>query len=148
MLDKIDQLAALLAEDEPERLEELKGFWQDWFNHRIKGDKHTIIHEKDGRVVGVVRLWKTPHLDIGYLVEGLEVSSAYRRQGIGKQMLLEAIDYMKTIGEDYLYSGTYEKNYPSINTHLSAGFDYDDREKRNSHGTLQTYTVCFKIKLR
>lgn len=147
MIEKINGISALLAEGEPERLEDFKKWLTKWFKDEIPGKKHTITKVIEGRTVGVARLWYTPHLNIGYLVEGLEVSKDYRRQGIAKEILLEAMAYLKGIGETHLYSSTHENNLASINTHLSVGFEYDTREPLNSFGDLRPWQKVFIKKL-
>lgn len=147
MKDKIQQLSILLAEEEPERLEDFNRFWKDWFNGVIPGEKHTLIAEKEGKIVGVARLWKTPHLSLGYLVEGLQVARDYRKQGVGKKLLKDAENYLREKGEQYIYSGTYEDNTASIKTHLSAGFVLDSREPLNSFGHYHATLKCFKKRL-
>ena len=49
--DKIKQLAELIAENEPQRLEDHITFWERWFNDGIKGSKATIINEIEGKIV-------------------------------------------------------------------------------------------------
>jgi RimJ/RimL family protein N-acetyltransferase len=132
--DKIKQLAELIAENEPQRLEDHITFWERWFNDEIKGSKATIINEIEGKIVGVVRLWNTPYLNKGYLIEGLYVSEKHRKKGIARDMLQEAINYLKDAKEHYLYSLINRKNISSIKTHLALGFELKERDTLNSFG--------------
>lgn len=148
MLERIDDLARLLAEDDKDRLEDFKVFWSDWFNHVIEGKKHTIIKEVNDEIVGVIRLWYTPHLDIGYLIEGLYVSVNHRKKGYASEMIKESIDYLVNIGESYIYSGCHEQNHASMRTHESMGFDLTEKNARNSYGNHIKGLNAYSKKIR
>lgn len=144
----IESLALCLAASEPERLDDFRLFWRQWFRDEIPGAKITVaaLDSQDGRngtvasavqtaapAPGVCRLWQTPYLGGKWFVEGLEVIPALRRRGLGRLMLSFCVRCSMSLGTSELYAHIHDSNTPSRNLFESMGFSVV------SHGYVSTY---------
>ncbi|WP_066506731.1 GNAT family N-acetyltransferase [Abyssisolibacter fermentans] len=124
----IEKLAQLLADSQPDRIDDFRKFWHDWFETKIPGDKITVfILKKEDRdektsAVGVVRFWQTPYCNNIWLVEGLEVRKNERRLGIGGDLVQTGIKVLKNIGVKNIFVHINKNNIPSIKFHENLGF--------------------------
>lgn len=86
---------------------------------------HCLVAEVEGKVTGYVALAKK---DFDYRkskyveVENIGVSSEYRSQGIGQQLVAAAADWARTQGAQRLYVSAFWENKAGIKFYKQNGF--------------------------
>ena len=128
---RMDKLKNELLADHPEALPTLKKLfeseWKSYYGAEGPGDAETNIKNSanrtelpiegvaivDGNIYGTAALKMesvTTYSDYFPWFAGLLVAPAYRRQGIGKQLIIEIEKLAKTLGYKEIYVGTGEKS--------------------------------------
>lgn len=101
-LDRIrlrpDEIAGLLACDGDEtRYSEFRDWAAAWFGR--EGRPEIGLCARGGTIlIGMVRLWRSPHVGDRWFVEGLMVAPAWRRRGVAAQLLQQAFPLMDSFG--------------------------------------------------
>lgn len=121
-LSDIDKLVSIMASeysgDEARARRHLLNVWQDpdqrcYFT--TFGSKSLGCHEP----VGMVRVEETPE-ELG--IYGFVVRPDYRRQGYGRQMLVEVINTVRETSQKELMLEVDTDNTPALRLYLSTGF--------------------------
>lgn len=91
-----------------------------WFKSRNQ-DWRTFIIEHDGRDVGVVTIGQLDHWspEIGYYVGEVSLWG----QGVGRDAVREALEYLKSQGKDYCHTTVLTRNQRSLRLLTSLGFE-------------------------
>ncbi|MCK8060272.1 MULTISPECIES: GNAT family N-acetyltransferase [unclassified Fusibacter] len=129
-------IATLLADDEPDRFDELLEYTEKWVSGEVKGDKLTVLHVEKGSVVGIVRFWCTPHVNDKWYLEGLQVHEAKRNSGIATKISELGMEALKKEGIKEIFVNISDKNLSSIRVHEKCGFTRLAQTAVNSFGTL------------
>ena len=151
---RIRDLTRVLSYDEPAHEDSARTFWLGWFSEKIEGEKRTVVAEKHdattniSEIVGVVRLWRTPYVNHKWLIEGLEVISTRRRQGIGKSLLEKAIELLSAEGVDKVSVNISRNNTASVNLHISLGFEKSSTGSLNSYGNYRQNVDQYSLVLQ
>ena len=92
-----------------------------------------LAQDPDGRIIGFLEAGLRSHAEgcdasqpVGYL-EGWYVDPAYRRQGVGAQLLAEAEAWARTQGSREMASDTWPENLISQRVHQALGFEETGR---------------------
>ena len=112
-----EQYPALSERQQILRVEEK--FYQylvDFF--QISGALYCILTE-NSHYVSALRL--EPDLD-GVLLEALETRPDMRRHGYARELIQLVLQHLKEHGSPNVYSHVSKRNVPSLQTHLSCGF--------------------------
>jgi GNAT superfamily N-acetyltransferase len=100
---RAEDLEAIIALDARVTGEAKPGFWRHKLGSAPSAEERPLIRlaELNGRIIGVlvgeVRSWEF-HLPPTGWITVLMVDPAYRRQGIGRRLLAEALDYFRERG--------------------------------------------------
>ena len=93
-----------------------------------------------GKPIGLVML-KTLEKNVGY-VYYIAVARAYRRKGIAKLLLEDAIRFFKASGAEEVFASVEEDNKPSEALFASGGFTQTSFGKvSKKHGSLHTVNM-------
>lgn len=127
-------LATLLADGVEADFADFKQFWIDWFNGKFGSQIYTQVYYQNNIPAGVVRLWNRDDI---WLIEGLYVPTAFRRQGIAEKLLAQAIQVAKENKFDKLFSNIKNTNTASINLHTKLGFTLLEKGTKDSFGNYE-----------
>lgn len=148
--ETVSQLATLLAEEEPDRINDFTMFWKDWFQDKQKGNRFTIIAKEaaGNKIIGVARFWQSPYCDNKWLIEGLQVLSCRRGEGVGKSLVKNGIKLLKEKDVEYLYVHILRGNVASESLHKSVGFTKIAKGINNSLGFFRQNIdeYCLRLK--
>lgn len=93
-------------------------------------DAAVFVAEDDGRVVARLSLSRDPHPASRHVADlGLMVAESYRRQGIGRLLLEQALDWARTSGIRKLELHVFPWNAPAIGLYESFGFTREGYRK-------------------
>ena len=110
---------------------------------RTKGTLYAIWGEENG-YVSALRL--EPYRD-GLLLEALETRPDCRRQGFARKLINEVLHWLQEQGNCTVYSHIHKRNYASLQTHLSCGFERVSEQAVYIDGSVtdRSCTMCFRI---
>ena len=93
----------------------------------------TVIVAVDGDdVVGRLSLSRDPHPASQHVADlGLMVAESHRRQGIGKQLLEEAITWSRSVGVQKLELHVFPWNEPALRLYESFGFEREGYRRQH-----------------
>ena len=91
----------------------------NWLNQE---DYNLYVARTDKKIIGVLRAYQEPDLQRHACLLTIAVSTAYRKQGIGKSLIIYGVADLKNKGILVARALIFSDNKPSINTFLSAGF--------------------------
>ena len=95
-------------------------------------DAAVIVAEDDGRLVGRLSLSRDPHPASRHVADlGLMVDAAYRRRGIGRTLLEEAVVWARSAGIRKLELHVFPWNEPALRLYESFGFEREGYRKRH-----------------
>jgi RimJ/RimL family protein N-acetyltransferase len=95
-------------------------------------DAAVFVAEVDGRIVARLSLSRDPHPASRHVADlGLMVAEQYRRQGIGKRLLDEAVAWAQASGIVKLELHVFPWNEPAIALYESFGFEREGYRKRH-----------------
>ncbi len=95
-------------------------------------DAAVFVAEDDGRLVGRLSLSRDPHPASRHVADlGLMVDAAYRRRGIGRTLLEEAVVWARTAGIRKLELHVFPWNEPALRLYESFGFEREGYRKRH-----------------
>jgi L-phenylalanine/L-methionine N-acetyltransferase len=87
-------------------------------------DAAVFVAEVDGRVVGRLSLARDPHPASGHVADlGLMVAEAYRRQGIGRRLLEQAVAWARVSDVEKLELHVFPWNEAALKLYESFGFE-------------------------
>jgi RimJ/RimL family protein N-acetyltransferase len=93
-------------------------------------DAAVYVVEDDGRIVGRLSLSRDPHPSSQHVADlGLMVAAEYRRRGIGRALLDEAVRWAQTSGVRKLELHVFPWNEPALNLYESFGFEREGLRK-------------------
>lgn len=146
----IAQLAELLAEEEPDRINDFMMFWKDWFQDKQNGNRFTIIAKEStgDKVIGVARFWQSPYCDNKWLIEGLQVFSSRRGKGVGRALVEHGIKKLKEKNVEHMYVHILRGNTASESLHKRAGFVKVAKGTKNSLGFFRQNLDEYCLRLR
>ena len=128
------QLARVMACDEDAgRYDEFVAFLREDFASLDPLRRAYIVAEEEGRIVGFIRLWHSPHVD-EWFIDGMVVSPAHRRRGIGRRLLQEALRLAVRMGASPVIAQIRNDNIASVRLHEATGFRRESAEYLNSYG--------------
>ena len=131
---KREELAGVMAcDEEVGRFDEFVAFLETDFASLDPARRVYLVAECEGRIVGFLRLWHSPHVD-EWFNDGMVVDPAHRRRGIGRRLLREALRVAGRMGAASLVAQIRRGNPASIRLHESAGFLRETTNYVNSHG--------------
>lgn len=113
-------------------LEEIKAMFAKWEDKLYAGkyfEMFAVI--KDGEIVGMISLYQRS----GSVVScGPEIFEAFRKQGIGAEAMLLAMDAARDLGYKVVSQQVGRNNVASIGLHNKLGFETDEYIYRNNKG--------------
>lgn len=129
------QLAAIMAsvDGDEERYDEFLAFLNEEFSNYYPLVRFYVVAEYEGIIVGLVRIWHSPHID-EWVNDGIVVLPTYRRHGIGSALLTEALRMAAERGADSMIAHIRNENVASMRLHERLGFKRETTCYRNSHG--------------
>lgn len=129
-----EEIAELLACDGDEaRYAEFRDWAADWFGR--SGRPETALCARHGTIlVGLVRLWRSPHVADRWFVEGLMVAPNWRRRGVATQLFQQAFPLLFSLGVPELYAHVSKKNTASQRFFEKLGFVRGTDSYLNSWG--------------
>jgi ribosomal protein S18 acetylase RimI-like enzyme len=89
----------------------------------VKDAGHTIIAESEGKTVGFAAV-RFESWNNRAVVAGIYVAPEYKRRGIGKALVREAVNCANALRARCLWLETQNLNYPAINFYLKMGFKF------------------------
>lgn len=113
-------------------LEEIKAMFAKWEEKEYEGkyfEMFAIV--KDGEIVGTITLYQHSKSVVSC---GPEVFEDYRKQGIGREAMLLAMDIAKNMGYKLLSQQIRRNNVASIALHNKLGFETDEYIYTNKKG--------------
>ena len=113
-------------------LDEIKAMIAKW-GEKVHADKYFEMFAviKDGELVGSISLYQ---LSKSVVSCGPEVFEAYRKQGLGREAMLLAMDIAKNKGYRVISQQIERTNAASIALHNKLGFETDEYIYRNKKG--------------
>ena len=113
-------------------LDEIKAMFAKWGEKAYLGKYFEMFAVvKDGEIVGSISLYQ---LSKSVVSCGPEVFEAYRKQGIGREAMLLAMDIAKNMGYKLVSQQIGRNNVASIALHNKLGFETDEYIYRNKKG--------------
>jgi RimJ/RimL family protein N-acetyltransferase len=107
---------------------------------RSHPDAAVLVAVVDDRVVGRLSLARDPHPASAHVADlGLMVAASYRRQGIGRALLEEAVAWARRSGISKLELHVFPWNEPAIQ--LYEGFGFEREGLRRGHYLRDGATV-------
>jgi putative acetyltransferase len=95
-------------------------------------DAAVFVAEDDGRIAARLSLSRDPHPASRHVADlGLMVAERYRRRGIGKMLLDEAVAWARASGISKLELHVFPWNEPAISLYESFGFEREGYRKRH-----------------
>ena len=95
-------------------------------------DAAVYVAEDNGRLVGRLSLSRDPHPASRHVADlGLMVDAEYRRRGIGKTLLEEAVVWARSAGIRKLELHVFPWNEPALRLYESFGFEREGYRKRH-----------------
>ena len=95
-------------------------------------DAAVFVAEDDGRLVARLSLSRDPHPASRHVADlGLMVDAAYRRRGIGRTLLEEAVVWARGAGIRKLELHVFPWNEPALRLYESFGFEREGYRKRH-----------------
>ena len=95
-------------------------------------DAAVFVAEDDGRLVARLSLSRDPHPASRHVADlGLMVDAAYRRRGIGRTLLEEAVVWARAAGIRKLELHVFPWNEPALRVYESFGFEREGYRKRH-----------------
>ena len=95
-------------------------------------DAAVYVAEDNGRLVGRLSLSRDPHPASRHVADlGLMVDAEYRRRGIGKTLLEEAVVWARGVGIRKLELHVFPWNEPALRLYESFGFEREGYRKRH-----------------
>lgn len=113
-------------------LDEIKSMFAKWEEKQMAGkyfEMFAVI--KDGEIVGAISLYQH---SMSVISCGPEIFKSYRKQGIGKDAMLLAMDIAKGKGYKVMSQQIRLNNAASIALHKKLGFETDDYIYTNKNG--------------
>jgi ribosomal protein S18 acetylase RimI-like enzyme len=94
---------------------------------RVIRDRHVIVAERDGRIVGVIVLGVD---DEGFVIDNVAVHPSQRGRGLGRALLTLAETEAARAGFDSIHLYTHEKMTENLNLYARLGYvEYDRRSQ-------------------
>jgi len=104
-------------------------------------DAAVFVAEDDGRLVARLSLSRDPHPASRHVADlGLMVDAAYRRRGIGRTLLEEAVVWARAAGIRKLELHVFPWNEPALHLYESFGFEREGYRKSHTPGTSSSST--------
>ena len=112
-------------------------------------DAAVFVAEVDGRVVARLSLARDPHPASRHVADlGLMVDAAYRRRGIGRRLLEEAVGWARTSGVLKLELHVFPWNEPALNLYDAFGFEREGYRKGHysrDGGYLDAILMAYRV---
>ena len=113
-------------------LEEIKAMFTQWKEKdyaRRYFEMFAVI--KDAEIVGTISLYQH---SMNIVSCGPEIFECYRKQGLGEQAMLLAMDIAKIKGYKMVFQQIRVTNVASISLHDKLGFETSEQIFKNRHG--------------
>lgn len=82
-----------------------------------------FVADEDGHLVGRLSLARDPHPASAHVADlGLLVAGTYRRRGLGRRLLLQAVDWAREVGVTKLELHVFPWNEPALALYDAFGF--------------------------
>jgi RimJ/RimL family protein N-acetyltransferase len=95
-------------------------------------DAAVFVVEDDGRIVGRLSLSRDPHPSSQHVADlGLMVAADYRRRGIGRTLLEEAVRWAQESGVRKLELHVFPWNEPALKLYETFGFEREGLRRRH-----------------
>jgi RimJ/RimL family protein N-acetyltransferase len=93
-------------------------------------DAAVFVAEADGRIVGRLSLARDVHPASRHVADlGLMVAAAYRRRGVGRALLEQAVAWADSVGVRKLELHVFPWNEPAVALYTSFGFEREGFRK-------------------
>ena len=117
-----EEVAGLLACDGDEaRYAEFRDWAADWCGRSARPEV-ALCARHETSLVGMVRLWRSPHVADRWFVEGLMVAPSWRHRGVATQLLQQAFVLLDSLGVPELYAHISKTNTASQQLFGKLGF--------------------------
>jgi GNAT superfamily N-acetyltransferase len=117
---------------------------------RLRYMGHVAVAERSGELIGIcaadLSAWNQR-----VQIERMYISPEARGQGVGKALLITAIEYARSIGSWCVWLETQNVNYPAIQFYRRCGFrlcGLDERLYDPAYNTLSETAVYFVLDLK
>lgn len=111
-----DHHRRLHGRDDPMNRDEAHGILLEWLG--TEGNE-VLVHQVDGQAVGFIRLRREG--DVRWL-EDLGVSRRCRGEGHGRRMITLLGEYLRGLGQDYIYAPVVPANTRAVEFYVECGF--------------------------
>jgi len=93
-------------------------------------DAAVLVAEEDGRIAARLSISRDPHPSSRHVADlGLMVAAQYRRRGIGKALLEEAVAWARAYGVSKIELHVFPWNEPALALYESYGFEREGYRK-------------------
>jgi RimJ/RimL family protein N-acetyltransferase len=108
-----------------------------------------VAEGDDGQIIARLSLSRDPHPASSHVADlGLMVATGYRRIGIGRALLQQAVSWARTAGVTKLELHVFPHNEPAIALYEAFGFEregYRRRHYRRSDGYVDAILMAFEV---
>ena len=108
-----------------------------------------VAEAEDGRIVARLSLSRDPHPASSHVADlGLMVADGYRRLGIGRALLQQAVTWARSAAVTKLELHVFPHNEPAIALYEAFGFEregYRRRHYRRSDGYVDAILMAFAV---
>ena len=113
-------------------------------------DAAVFVAEDDGAIVGRLSVSRDPHTASRHVADlGLMVASGYRRRGIGRALLEQAVDWARDAGVRKLELHVFPWNEPALRLYEQFGFEREGlRREHYRRGGEYVDAVLMAFRLR
>ena len=97
----------------------------EWFKQHSSDSRPLMVHEQDGKIAAWVSLqsfYGRPAYQ-GTAEISIYVAEAFRHQGLGRQLLEEALEMTEGLGIKHVVGFIFSHNAPSLKLFRSLGFE-------------------------
>jgi RimJ/RimL family protein N-acetyltransferase len=112
-------------------------------------DAAVFVAETEDGIVGRLSLGRDPHPASRHVADlGLMVASTHRRQGIGRALLDQAVDWARDVGVRKLELHVFPHNDAAIALYESAGFEregYRRNHYRRGTGYVDAILMAYEV---
>jgi RimJ/RimL family protein N-acetyltransferase len=127
------QLAHVMSEGGEEHRFNEQFHWLTQEFENLDKHKYYYIAESEGIIIGFCRLWPSPHIN-EWIIDGIDVLSKHRRQGIASSLISNALALSKEKGANSVIAHIKKKNIQSIKLVEKFGFEREKDAYLNSYG--------------
>jgi RimJ/RimL family protein N-acetyltransferase len=112
-------------------------------------DAAVFVAEDDGRLVARLSLARDPHPASRHVADlGVMVAASYRRRGIGRRLLEEAVGWARASGVRKLELHVFPWNEPAIALYESFGFEHEGYRREHyarDSGYVDAILMAYRV---